>query len=132
MLDFLAKAAQWQRRDLNTDFFEHVFGVKGPKEPVEVNMGTFIVPMTLQQGKQQINWRLIDDTIDFVKSDLLNFCLSDNTDVWQVGSHLGLLEQGWHAERTATQLALERVIRSVWSCESNQNLFVPIQALGVN
>jgi len=49
-----------------------------------------------------------------------------------VGSHFGLLEQGWHAERTASQLALERVIRNVWSCESNQNLFVPIQALGVN
>jgi len=82
VLDFLLKAAQWQRRDLGTDFFEHVFGVKGPKDPVDVNMGTFIVPMALQEGKQQINWRLIDDTIDFVKTDLLNFCLSDNTDVW--------------------------------------------------
>jgi hypothetical protein len=26
-----------------------------------------------------INWQLIDDVIDFVKIDLLNYCLNDNS-----------------------------------------------------
>ena len=60
-------------------------------------MGTYIVPMVNASAgngeeKLEVNWKLIHDTIDFVQSDLINLCLSDNTEKWKVDERYGLIE----------------------------------------
>lgn len=37
-------------------------------------------PQLLQSLEYSINWKMIDELIDFVKTDLLTLFLSDNTD----------------------------------------------------
>lgn len=99
VLSFLKKAASKQRSHLGKDFIEHVFGIKPDRlyGAQDLKMGTYIVPMANVssangQEKLEVNWKLIHDTIDFVQSDLINLCLSDNTEKWKVNERYGLIE----------------------------------------
>ena len=39
----------------------------------------------------KINWQLIEDLMDFVRMDLMNYCLSDNTHKSRVIDNYGLI-----------------------------------------
>jgi hypothetical protein len=82
--------------------------------------------MDIDQGRDywcfDVHWKLIDDVIDFVKSDLMSFCLTDNTQGWKVDGKYGLIPTTKGLDRLALNM------RHVWACESNQNLFVTMSA----
>ena len=69
---------------------EHIFKVKpsrlmpAPSQVLEdSSMCSYMVPIVGNKidGKMisQVNVKLIDEIIDFVRIDLISFCLSDNT-----------------------------------------------------
>lgn len=47
-------------------------------EFIDEEIGTYLVPIFHKNG-YQINMTMIDEVIDFVKCDLVNFCLVDST-----------------------------------------------------
>lgn len=71
---------------------------------------------------------MIDDLVDFVKSDLLSFCLTDNSQKQLVIDKYDLIEQ----DNNSNEVILAKKIRHVWTCESNQNIFIPMSAQGSN
>jgi hypothetical protein len=57
------------------------------------------VSSLLDQGESssasyKINWQLIEDLMDFVRMDLMNYCLSENTHKSRVVDNYGLIQFG--------------------------------------
>jgi hypothetical protein len=46
------------------------------------------------RASYKINWKLIEDLMDFVRMDLMNYCLSDNTHKNRVVDNYGLIQFG--------------------------------------
>jgi hypothetical protein len=79
-----------------------------PRELTKLN--TYMVPIVaryipdseqlLEEGEVPnlhleygVNWRLIEDLMDYVRTDLLSFCLTDNTGRSQVMEKYGLIDR---------------------------------------
>jgi hypothetical protein len=102
VLNFLLKVARKQKTKHGFDILDALFKLKVlnisdfdseiPHLNGTFELNAFSVPIIKKKRLQSslledysdnttyhINWALIDDLIDFVKVDLLNFCLTDNT-----------------------------------------------------
>ncbi len=42
-------------------------------------MNSYLVPIRKDGTSYAINWLLVDEVIDFVKTDIMSYCLSDHT-----------------------------------------------------
>jgi hypothetical protein len=65
--------------------------------------------------------------IDFIKIDLITFSLSDNTLKSKVITKYDL--HGSQCDKNKTE-SIKGSIRNLWSCDSNQSLFVVMTAIG--
>lgn len=75
----------------------------------------------------QVNWKMLDEIIDFVKCELLNFYLTDNMSRHNVIDNLGLITVS-NPPTNELQNHFHDA-RNVWSCDSNQSLFILMSAM---
>ena len=63
-----------------------------PDFTVSQDLNSFFVPITSHNSHYRLNWKMIDDLIDFVNIDLITFCLLDGTQKSSVIDRYGLVE----------------------------------------
>ena len=75
---------------------------------------------------------MVEEIMDFVKCDLVNYCLVDNAERHEVVDKYDLAEFSYMRSKPNEEPLKANMlqnVRNIWSCESNQSLFVVMQSI---